>query len=177
MSAHSSSLPLTAPAVAACGLVLCLSLGTNSGVMLDISRESNRFATGWTASVPAPAHQIVVPPVVTPAAEVLATSASLLERIHEGSGLTWEQIAKIFNVSRRSVHLWLSGGRMSAANEERLIALERFVFSIQADPATRRHQILASTDAGPSFFDSMRRDQASGADDINRNVEPRVIAE
>src|SRR4051794_28030495 len=36
------------------------------------------------------------------------------------SGLTWEQLAKLFEVDRRSVHLWASGRPMSAPNAELL---------------------------------------------------------
>lgn len=36
------------------------------------------------------------------------------------SGLTWEQLAKLFKVERRSVHLWASGRPMSAPNAENL---------------------------------------------------------
>jgi DNA-binding transcriptional regulator YiaG len=45
------------------------------------------------------------------------------EAIHELRLLTeftWEQIARLFSVSRRSVHLWASGGLMSRENEEHL---------------------------------------------------------
>jgi DNA-binding transcriptional regulator YiaG len=46
------------------------------------------------------------------------------------SGLTWEQLAKIFNVSRRSLHFWASGKPMTPFNEEhlrRLLATIRYI--------------------------------------------------
>lgn len=36
------------------------------------------------------------------------------------SGLTWEQLARLFGVSRRALHFWASGKTMTAANEEHL---------------------------------------------------------
>jgi DNA-binding transcriptional regulator YiaG len=45
------------------------------------------------------------------------------EAIHELrllTDFTWDQIARLFSVSRRSVHLWASGGSMSRENEEHL---------------------------------------------------------
>jgi DNA-binding transcriptional regulator YiaG len=39
------------------------------------------------------------------------------------SGLTWEQLAKIFNVSRRSLHFWASGKPITPFNEEHLRSL------------------------------------------------------
>lgn len=46
------------------------------------------------------------------------------------SGFTWEQLAKIFNVSRRSLHFWASGKPMTPFNEEhlrRLLATIRYI--------------------------------------------------
>lgn len=48
-----------------------------------------------------------------------AFAAAVLE-VRRISGLTWEQLASLFAVDRRSVHLWASGRPMSAANAERL---------------------------------------------------------
>jgi transcriptional regulator with XRE-family HTH domain len=39
-------------------------------------------------------------------------------RLH--TGLTWEQVARLFGVSRRTVHLWASGSAMSSEHEEHL---------------------------------------------------------
>lgn len=36
------------------------------------------------------------------------------------TGLTWEQLAAVFGVSRRSLHFWASGKPINAANEEHL---------------------------------------------------------
>lgn len=39
------------------------------------------------------------------------------------SGLTWEQLGELFDVSRRSVHFWASGKPMNAGNEQRLMQI------------------------------------------------------
>jgi DNA-binding transcriptional regulator YiaG len=44
------------------------------------------------------------------------------------SGLTWDQLAKLFNVSRRSLHSWASGERLKPFNEE---TLNRLLGTIQ----------------------------------------------
>ncbi|MCU0692925.1 MAG: hypothetical protein MUF54_16115 [Polyangiaceae bacterium] len=36
------------------------------------------------------------------------------------SGLTWDQLARVFNVSRRALHFWASGKPMAPSNEEHL---------------------------------------------------------
>lgn len=48
------------------------------------------------------------------------TSEATLNELKHLSGLTWEQLAKIFNVSRRSLHFWASGKPLSPFNEEHL---------------------------------------------------------
>ncbi|GAB1541811.1 hypothetical protein NUACC21_44840 [Scytonema sp. NUACC21] len=58
-----------------------------------------------------------------------ATRAALNE-IRKLSGLTWEQLARLFNVSRRSLHFWASGQPLSRFNEEslhRLLATIRYI--------------------------------------------------
>ncbi len=117
------------------------------------------IGTGWGVSQDDP-----VPPSLS--------NVDLLERIHELSGLTWEQIARLFNVSRRSIHLWLAGGRLSSANELRLIELESMLSSWPGTAEDRRHQLLQSQISGRSWFDETRHEQASRDDDINRPLEP-----
>lgn len=46
--------------------------------------------------------------------------ADAVREVRRRSGLTWEQLASLFSVDRRSVHLWASGRPMSAPNAERL---------------------------------------------------------
>jgi hypothetical protein len=47
------------------------------------------------------------------------SSKAILE-VRRLSGLTWDQLARIFAVDRRSLHFWASGKPLSPANEERL---------------------------------------------------------
>jgi transcriptional regulator with XRE-family HTH domain len=46
--------------------------------------------------------------------------ADAVLEIRRRSGLTLEQLASLFRVDRRSVHLWASGRPLSARNAERL---------------------------------------------------------
>jgi transcriptional regulator with XRE-family HTH domain len=46
--------------------------------------------------------------------------AEAVLEVRRRSGLTWEQLASLFGVDRRSVHLWASGRPLSARNAERL---------------------------------------------------------
>jgi DNA-binding transcriptional regulator YiaG len=48
-----------------------------------------------------------------------APSAALLE-LRRVSGLTWDQLARLFGITRRSLHFWASGKPLTPAHEERL---------------------------------------------------------
>jgi DNA-binding transcriptional regulator YiaG len=64
------------------------------------------------------------------------TSEATLNELKRLSGLTWEQLAKIFNVSRRSLHFWASGKPLSPFNEEhlrRLLGTVRYINRGSAD--------------------------------------------
>jgi hypothetical protein len=68
----------------------------------------------------------------------IATESSqvIINELKKISGLTWEQLAKIFNVSRRSLHFWASGKPISPFNEEhlrRLFATIRYINRGSAD--------------------------------------------
>lgn len=45
------------------------------------------------------------------------TTAETILEIRRRSGLTWDELSEIFDVSRRSVHHWANGKRVSARNE------------------------------------------------------------
>ena len=55
------------------------------------------------------------------------------------SGLTWDQLARLFDVSCRSLHLWASGKPSTSANEERLQRLVAVMRKIDrgSGPETR----------------------------------------
>ena len=56
--------------------------------------------------------------------KVATTSqAAAISELRRRSGLTWDQIARLFGVARRSVHFWISGKALNAPNEERLSKL------------------------------------------------------
>jgi len=97
-----------------------------------------------------------------------ATAATQVRRLWQTSGLTGEQVARLFGVSRRAVHLWGSGGRMNAAHHERLSRLVAIVDTLPGDtPAQRRAALLLPHDGGASLFDRLRADYASNDTDVS----------
>jgi len=79
-------------------------------------------------------------------------------QLHDESGLTWGQIAKLFSVSRRAVHAWAAGGRMNTRNMELLALLLTAIQRIPApDPEARRVHLMAPRGSSPSLFDELRQ--------------------
>ena len=86
-----------------------------------------------------------------------STARAILE-IRRRSGLTWEELGDLFDVSRRSVHHWASGKPVSAGNDRMirriLAAVRRLGSGGQADARAR---LLAVDDAtGVSTFDLLK---------------------
>jgi DNA-binding transcriptional regulator YiaG len=70
------------------------------------------------------------------------------------SGLTWEQLAILFTVSRRSVHFWASGQPLTSANEEKLNRILDVVKYVSYGSASYNRSLLMSiADEGKSYLD------------------------
>jgi transcriptional regulator with XRE-family HTH domain len=82
-----------------------------------------------------------------------ATQKALSE-LRRLSGLTWEQLAKLFNVSRRSLHFWASGQPLSRFNEEHLNRLLGTIRYIDRGSASlNRSLLLRPGSNGNPLFD------------------------
>lgn len=70
------------------------------------------------------------------------------------SGLTWEQMARLFSVSRRTMHLWASGRPMLPAHEERLVRVLAAVRRVdRGGAAATRLALLSITPSNEVPFD------------------------
>lgn len=97
-----------------------------------------------------------------------ATQADEVRWLHEASGLTWEQLGRVFGVSRRAVHLWANGGRMNATNAELLGQLVAVVRELPGGTADeRRGALLAPGADGSSVVDQLRARNRSDARDVS----------
>lgn len=82
-----------------------------------------------------------------------ATQKALSE-LRRLSGLTWEQLAKLFNVSRRSLHFWASGQPLSRFNEEHLNRLLGTIRYVDRGSASLNRSLLLRPDGnGNPRFD------------------------
>lgn len=85
-------------------------------------------------------------------AEATRKAVSELRRI---SGLTWEQLAALFGVSRRSVHFWASGERLNAANHERLMSVLDVVRHADRGTARGTRAALLEAREGTTAFEML----------------------
>jgi transcriptional regulator with XRE-family HTH domain len=76
------------------------------------------------------------------------------------SGLTWEQLARLFAVTRRSLHFWASGKALTPGNEERLQRVLAVLRKIDRGSASaNRAAILAVRADGTMALDLIAEGQ------------------
>lgn len=69
-------------------------------------------------------------------------AGAAIAEVRRLTGLTWEQLARVFAVSRRSLHLWASGKRMAPANEERLQRVLATIRKLDRGSASANRSLL-----------------------------------
>ena len=120
--------------------ILSSSIGTSAGYALPTNTAlqlpvAYRTTAGGLISVAVPA----------------GTAIGELRRL---SGLTWDQLARLFNVSRRSLHFWASGESMAPSNEEHLQRLLALVRKVDRGSASaNRAMLLGAREDGILPFD------------------------
>lgn len=79
-------------------------------------------------------------------------TAELVKELKELSGLSIDQIGRIFGVNRRSVHNWMKGRRMSPPQEARLAELLAEVRELPSDTPQGRRRLLLHAKHGRSLL-------------------------
>ncbi len=103
-------------------------------------------------------------------------TAELVRGLWERSGLTWDQLARLFGVSRRAMHAWATGARPNAYHQELLAELTQLVAGIDTgDPRRNRELLLAPRPGRPSLFDELRARHAVQASDITGTLSPAQL--
>jgi transcriptional regulator with XRE-family HTH domain len=93
-------------------------------------------------------------------AELAEQAGGGIAKLRLLTGLTWEQLARLFGVSRRSLHYWAGGEPMANANEEHLQRLLALVGRIdRGSPAANRTVLMAVREDGSIPFDLLANHQ------------------
>ena len=116
-----------------------------------------RYIGDWTSSAGTVVIRDLTEASVGEQLEASAASDRDVRWLHQESGLTWDQLGRVFGVSRRAVHMWANGSRLNAGNAELLAQLVAMVRGLPAsDPAHRRALLLAAGPDGRSLLDVLR---------------------
>ncbi len=78
------------------------------------------------------------------ASEIQPLSGSAINELRRLTKLTWEQLARLFGVSRRSLHFWASGKPMASSNEEHLQRVLAIVRKMDRGTASANRALLLS---------------------------------
>ncbi|MEU9824745.1 helix-turn-helix domain-containing protein [Micromonospora chersina] len=162
-----AGLIVSATALLACSALLSgieIAPRTRTENTYNVVDPTSAGGTVWHPGIPI-AHDDAILAASRSAEPRLADS---LRHLRDMSGLTWDQIAKLFGVSRRAIHHWVNGGRMTARNSEVLRdLLQRFVALPAQDMPERRNLILAPDESGYSLYDRLRSRYASSTLDVS----------
>lgn len=119
-------------------------------------------------------------------ASVIATQqvGPAIAELRRLSGFTWDQLGRLFDVSRRAVHFWASGKAMTPRNEEhlqRLVAVLRIID--RGSASANRATLLGVREDGVVPFDLLTAEQYQrvvelvGPGHTGRALTPSVSAE
>ena len=143
-----------------------------ASLVLGVAFLGGLLANSGTASgyeLPAVRHGTMANPpgwVSRPREQELHAAGEAILEIRRLSGLTWEELASILRVSRRSLHLWASGKPIGAENDHRLQRLLAMLFRIDRGEAARnRALLLEARPDGTRLFDLLvagRFEEAAG---------------
>ena len=146
------------------GSVVSATIGRRSVAgLVFISLVSTIVAPGTTAGI------LVDPSILRPAAsktdagqaETEGTEhVATLAELRRLTGLTWDQVASLFEVSRRAVHFWASGKPMAAAHQEHLQRSLGCLRAVdQGNAPANRHALFATNAEGIAPFDLLGKRQ------------------
>ena len=87
------------------------------------------------------------------AEEVLPELAKSMRSLRRRSGLTWDELARILGVSRRTLYNWSVGGQISAAHARILADIVGLIHEVDTgDPKLTRSRLLAPTNSGSTLY-------------------------
>jgi transcriptional regulator with XRE-family HTH domain len=108
-----------------------------------------------------------------------STNRERVKELYARSGLTWDQLGKAFGVSRRAVHHWATGGKLSSSNAATLAELSAFI-GARPDlaPAQMRKAFFEPDRSGQNVVDRLRARHASpeSGDISGTHLRPEQLA-
>lgn len=100
--------------------------------------------TASTYLIVKPIEQTTASPGRLPVETATETTGEAILEIRRRSGLTWEELADLFDVSRRSVHHWASGKALTAEHDRQIRRTLAVVRQLDQGEAEQTRALLVS---------------------------------
>jgi DNA-binding transcriptional regulator YiaG len=114
-------------------------------------------ATASTYQTNVPSQRTSSGPVRPAIIEPIETSSVALMEIRRRSGLTWEEMADLFEVTRRSVHHWASGKTVAAKHEQIIRQMLTAIRHLDRGGSNNTRDLLLTSDAdGVTILELLR---------------------
>ena len=121
---------------------------TSKNIVCTIALFSNMLAHPATATS---YEQPILPKVtvaspqsriVTRVPEQMGSSGNAILEVRRLSGLTWDELAKVFGVTRRTLHHWANGKPLMSQNEQHLHRVLGVIRHIDRGQASHNRRLL-----------------------------------
>lgn len=150
--------PFRASGTGTNGIVRIISSGLVVASILGTPATSNAYpaqiVTERTSAAPSNTGNLPVSPGNT------SSTARGIMAIRQLANLTWDETAKVFGVTRRTVHLWANGRHPSGDQERKLNRVLGLLRSYQnLNPSMLREKLMGSAKPGTLFFDLLCNDE------------------
>jgi len=92
---------------------------------------------------------------------LLPELAKSVRSLHDRSGLTWDELAHMFGVSRRTLYNWSTGGRVSASHAQAITSVIRAIHQMDTgSPQLTRSRLLAPAEDGTTIYTRLAQQQS-----------------
>ena len=105
--------------------------------------------------------------------------SNLILKLRKISGLTWEQLAKLFNTTRRSLHYWSNGNSMTDENYYKLINILAAIESCDTGTPRQNRRFLLTPIEGCIPFNLLEQERFDDFDQIknyfnSNHIKPKL---
>lgn len=95
------------------------------------------------------------------AAASLPELAKSVRSLYRRSGLSWDELAHVFGVSRRTLYNWSTGGKVSASYAQAIASVIRAVHQVDVgNPQLTRSKLLAPAEDGTTLYAHLIQQQS-----------------
>ena len=123
-----------------------------SFVLIVLRNLHSDSATTASPKIPEHMERTCSGPHVDFRAPLEQSSSEAILEIRRRSGLTWEQLSELFNVSRRSIHYWAKGRPLSSLHEKNMHHTLNAIRHLDNGNQVATRSRLLSMNYGESIF-------------------------